>query len=67
MKNKATLISNENGVKWYELTGSDFGTGIDFDCESVGLTEYDRILDCDGCPYTEGDYNTIAIRNMLNI
>ncbi len=61
------LETSENGVKWYELDGADYGTSVEFNSEIVGVTEDDRILDCDGIPYTEGDYQTIAIRNALDI
>lgn len=61
-----TIEVNENGVKWIEVSGTDYGTGWDFDgTEVFGITEDDRILDCDGCPLTVGDQYEIAVRNAL--
>lgn len=61
------IDTNDNGVSWYELNGTDYGTTVEFECETVGVTDDNRILDCDGIPCTEGDRNTIAVRNTLKI
>ena len=62
---KINIETNENGVKWIELTGKDYGTGIEFEKDVFGITTDDRILDCDGIPCTEGDNITIAVRNSI--
>jgi len=61
---KKLFVVKESGVEWFEITGEQ--NGFEFDGELVGVTEDDRILDCDGCPYTEGDHIEIAIRNALH-
>lgn len=67
MNTVKTIETNENGVTWYEINGVDFGTGFEFENETVGVTDCGRILDCDGCPVTAGDGLEVAIRNMLNL
>ena len=59
--------TNENGVTWYELSGDDQGTGCSFTNDIVGVTDDNRVLDCDGIPCTEGDSYTIAVRSSLGI
>jgi len=62
----ATAIKTENdGSQWYELHGTDIGTGIEFDGDVYGSTDDDRVLDEDGAPLTEGDRQTIAVRNTI--
>ena len=60
----SVIETNENGVKWVELNGLDFGTNYQLK-DVYGVTEDDRILDCDGSPLTEGDLQTVAVRNAL--
>ena len=55
---------SENGVKWFDLKGHDYGTDTVLDSE-YGLTLDNKILNCDGCPITEGDRETIAVRNSI--
>lgn len=50
---------------WFELTGTESGTGYEFSGEIYAITSDDRILNEDGCPLTEGDNQTIAVRNVL--
>lgn len=58
---------SDNGVTWFDIKGTDCGTGWSFDgVESFGITEDNRVLDCDGCPLTEGDLQEIAVKNALN-
>ncbi len=65
---KITETYRNDEVLWVEITGVDFGTGIDFECSEVyGVTDDSRILDCDGIPLTEGDLLEIAVKNTLNI
>jgi len=59
------IETNENGVKWIELTGTDNGTDVEFEKEVFGITTDNRIIDCDGIPCTEGDNVTIAVRNSI--
>lgn len=61
-----TKIAND-GRQWYKISGTDYGTGYEFDGEGevIAVTSDNEILDADGCPYTEGDIHTIAIRNAI--
>ena len=55
-------------TRWYRLTGEDRGTKFIFDKDVYGIVSYggrDHIIDCDGYPMTEGDRQTIAVRNAL--
>jgi hypothetical protein len=75
-----TVIENgiENGVRWVELSGVDNGTGIEFINDTFGIqqihclqdngqwTDSNRVLDCDGCPLTDSDDETIAVKNSTN-
>ena len=60
----ATKIDND-GRQWFELNGVDYGTGYEFDGSDYGLTDDNVILDADGSPLTEGDVETIAVRNTI--
>jgi len=60
------IETNENNVKWIEVSGTDYGTGWEFEgAEIFGITGDNRILDCDGCPLTEGDHQEIAVKNAI--
>lgn len=50
---------------WYELNGTDSGTGIQFNNEEFGVHEDGTILDSEGCPLVESDWETIAVRNSV--
>ncbi len=67
MSNFTKIESNENGITWYEVNGTDTGTNETFENEIVGVTDDNVILDCDGSPSTEGDSHTVAVRNILDI
>jgi hypothetical protein len=59
---------DSNGNQWFEISGEDYGTGIDFgDSEVFGVTCDGVIMDCDGCQVVDGDYLDIAVKNALNI
>ena len=63
-----TVNELENDVhRWVELTGTDFGTKYEFNNDVYGITNDDVILDCDGSGLTDGDYETIAVRNSLGL
>ncbi len=48
------IETNENGIKWIEISGKDNSTKWEFDgAEIFGITEDNRILDRDGCPPPE--------------
>lgn len=57
------------GIEWVEISGTDYGTFHTFaDNESFGLCSdggFGDILDCDGCPLTEGDKLWIAVDNAM--
>jgi hypothetical protein len=59
------IVTNENGVRWIEVSGFDYGTGLRFHSDTFGITLEGKILDCDGCPLTEGDTLTVAVRNVI--
>lgn len=60
-------LGGDNGVTWFEISGTDRGTDWEFEgVETYGVTDDDRILDCDGCPIKETDRLTIAVRNSLS-
>ena len=58
---------DNDGRRWVELSGVDYGTDYEFDQDIFGVTNEDAILDADGCGLTEGDPQTIAVRNALDI
>ena len=60
------IESDNDGRRWIELTGLDRGTGYKFKNSVFGITAEDIILDADGCGLTEGDPQTIAVRNAIN-
>lgn len=63
----ATAKLIENGVRrWYVINGQDYGTEREFEDEIYGITEDGTILDSDGYPLTDGDGETIAVRNAIN-
>ena len=50
---------------WFTLTGTDYGTGVEFDSDEFAVAESggdSLILDADGCPITPGDALEIAVR-----
>ena len=56
---------------WFELTGTDYGTEHAFDGDVYGVVESGSdipvIVDCDGCPLTDGDTQTLAVRNTISV
>ena len=58
-------LDTDNGVKWFELSGTDNGTDREFNKDIYGLTLDDTILDYEGYPLTEGDRETWAVRNSI--
>jgi len=67
MRNVTVKELNNDGRRWVELDGTDYGTNYEFDNTTYGITDDDVILDCDGAPLTEGDFETIAVRNSLGL
>jgi len=63
---RATKTENY-GRQWYVIDGIDYGTAWEFDNDVYGVTDDDVILDVDGRPLTESDYETIAVRNAIGI
>lgn len=64
------IWQNETTVYWFELRGIDRGTGIEFDGQTYGIAESGpetSVLDADGCPLTEGDGITIAVRRAAQV
>lgn len=61
---------DETTIYWFELTGEDHGTSVDFEGETFGIVEHgpdSNVVDSDGMPLTEGDHITIAVRNTVEI
>jgi hypothetical protein len=67
MRVSVKQIDVTDGTKWVELNGADHGTAWNFDNETFGVTDDNRILNCDGCPLTPGDNQEIAVRNALGL
>ncbi|MDT8364834.1 MAG: hypothetical protein RQ714_09415 [Nitrosomonas sp.] len=67
MENVTVSELANDGRRWVELSGTDYGTNREFDADVYGVTTDDKILDCDGYPLTEGDRTTIAVRNSLGL
>lgn len=68
MKTTVKIIeeNNGNGVKWISISGTDSGTGYTFDEDEVfGITDDNKILDCEGCPVYDGDTYAVAVRNAV--
>lgn len=55
----------DDGRDWYALTGTDYGTSWDFSDDVYGVHQDGTILDIDGFPLTDGDTETIAVRNTI--
>jgi len=64
MSVKTTFLKND-GKKWYHLEGTDYGTG--YDLNSDYAIDGDTVLDIDGYPLTDGDVETIAVKNSIAI
>ena len=60
------IDTSETGTRWFNITGADVGTEYEFRADVYGLTTDNAIVDCDNYPLTEGDRETIAVRNSLN-
>lgn len=59
----------ESTTYWFELSGTDYGTGYEFNGETYGVVESGSdepvIVDSDNCPLTDGDVETSAVRNTI--
>jgi len=64
----ATATKTENdGRQWYVISGIDFGTNYEFNNSIYVVTDDNVILNEDGYPLTNGDRETIAVRNSIGI
>ena len=55
---------------WFSITGVDYGTGYEFDENMYGVVEsgiHSHVVDENGYPLTDGDVETIAVKNSINI
>lgn len=54
---------------WFELSGTDYGTEYEFDGETYGVVESESeepvIVNSDNYQLTEGDVETVAVRNTV--
>jgi len=56
---------DETTIYWFELTGTDYGTGVEFDGQTFGVAESgpdSMIVNADGAPLVDGDHEEIAVR-----
>ena len=60
------INSDSDGREWFELNGADYGTHREFNSDVYGITDDGSILNADGYPLTEGDFETISVRNTLS-
>ena len=67
MANVTVKEIENDGRRWVELNGTDYGTDYEFENSVYGVTDNNEILDCDGSALTEGDFETIAVRNALGL
>lgn len=51
---KETITQDGYSRQWYTINGEEYA-----------ITSDDQILDEDGCPLTEGDAETIRVRNAI--
>lgn len=60
---------SENGetVTWYAISGTDYGTNVEFDNETWGVWSDGDVVDADNYPTNPGDYIDIAVRNALGL
>ncbi|MCP4366349.1 MAG: hypothetical protein GY800_13780 [Planctomycetes bacterium] len=60
----------ESTTYWFKLTGTDYGTEMDFSGDVYGVVESGgetTIVNSDNYPLIEGDIETIAIQNVVVI
>lgn len=59
---------SESTTYWFDIEGTEKGTGWEFQgTETYGIVESGTdttVVDCDGRSMTEGDNETIAVRNI---
>jgi len=60
-----TKLEKTDETQWYSLTGTDYGTGCKFDNDIFGICDDGTIVDCENCPLTDGDWETIAVDNSI--
>ena len=65
MNTESKILEKEENVTWYLLNGTDTGTNYEFENATYGITDDGDVLDADGGKLTEGDYQTIAVRNAI--
>ena len=65
------IWQEEKTIYWFLLEGKDGGTGYRFNYSTYGLVESGTddavIVDADGYPMTEGDTETVAVRNTIRM
>ena len=61
---------DETTVYWFTLSGTDYGTGHEFQNDQYGVADCngnETIVDCDGASLTDGDGETVAVRNSVSV
>jgi hypothetical protein len=65
--------NNESTTYWFEISGTDYGTGVDFEeyaGELFGICESGpemKVLDNDGAPLTGSDALAIAVTSCAMV
>lgn len=54
-------------VYWFELSGRDDATGVEFEDDVFGVIENEvvsQLVDADGCPVNTGDHEGMAAQRL---
>ena len=60
---------DETTIYWFTLNGKDYKTGITFDDSKYALADNNgnlAILDCDGCPMDECNWEIVAVYRAMH-
>lgn len=63
------IWQEERTVFWFALDGVHYGTGLEFSGDVYGVSVEcgdTAILDEDGAPLTDGDWQTLAVRTAVS-
>ena len=58
------IMTDETGNNWYHIEGIDYGTKYELNSD-YAITADGRILDDDGYPMVDGDWETIAVNKSI--
>jgi len=60
------FIEKDENCKWYEISGTHYGTECEFENEVFGRCADGSIVDAENCPLTPGDWQTIAVDDLID-